>query len=396
VLRFRPADWARLAAGFGAFSVFAACVSPNSPGVSIKKVEANIVFGVKEPVKGPPNVEPVSEGSAVSDIGLDLSGITFPVPRLRPTVPKVPCPPAALNTFAESAADQVTHAPAAGIYRWKKNGVVKESAGSVAFDRPVRGFEQQIIQNVSPVMQDPVPRADTTPTDSAKPPPDSIFTYEVVEPDLVTSGQTVVSKYQVKTDANQLHYFPPVATPNVSTTTAPTVGPAKITLPQVPQGVGAGDPGRGLALMSVTYKDDKGNTAGTFTPQPGILLFPLEAQIFPGEVFRAGGVDPTSGATMTIDGHVIGRDRVDACGEELEGWLVQETQTISSGAAGTTVTREADYIFSTNLGGIILSEHFVAPSPTQGGAASQVPVSMPTYTLDLSIGQSKPSPVPGK
>ncbi len=75
------------------------------------------------------------------------------------------------------------------------------------------------------------------------------------------------------------------------------------------------------------------------------------------------------------------RERVDACGEVVDGWLVQATQTFS-GPAQTAPPRTYNYIVAPQLGGIIISEE-VHTATAQGNT-----------DVTFSLGQLKPAPLP--
>ncbi|HLF41313.1 MAG TPA: hypothetical protein VI854_07560, partial [Acidimicrobiia bacterium] len=112
---------------------------------------------------------------------------------------------------------------------------------------------------------------------------------------------------------------------------------------------------------------------------PAVLYLPL--QIEPGEQFSSVGIDPRTGQVLQHQAKVLNRERVDACGEIVDGWAVEATQTFSGQG---TATRTYKYIVAPQLGGIIVSEEFHATTP-QG-----------TTDLVISLGQLKPSPLPAQ
>ncbi|HYH48058.1 MAG TPA: hypothetical protein VEG38_00785, partial [Acidimicrobiia bacterium] len=142
--------------------------------------------------------------------------------------------------------------------------------------------------------------------------------------------------------------------------------------------VSAGDPERGISLTKLQRVDKAGNISElTFTP--GVLYLPLD--IVPGEEYTAVGIDTRTGSVLQHQAKVLKRDRVDACGEVVDGWVVESTQTFSSGAASAP-PRSYRYIVAPQLGGVIISEEFHISS-----AAG-------TTDVVLSLGQLNPAPLP--
>jgi hypothetical protein len=108
----------------------------------------------------------------------------------------------------------------------------------------------------------------------------------------------------------------------------------------------------------------------------GLLVLPLPVRT--GEEFTSVAVDPRSRFTIRYDAMTVRRSRVDACGEIIEGWLVEGIQTTSAGDA-----RDYRIIVAPHLGAILLNES-VSLENDSG-----------TYNLDFTIGQSQPDPADG-
>jgi hypothetical protein len=204
---------------------------------------------------------------------------------------------------------------------------------------PVAGFEQRLVRNVTKVS-------------------DTEYTFETVQPEL-GSDVTTISTFKVKTGAVSKTVQPPVEPPDLTHPTAPV--PLPLTPPgstpplpkaPVPQTISAGDPERGISLVKLQRVDAAGNSSElNFTP--GVLYLPLE--IVPGEEFKAVGIDTRTGSVLQNQGKVVKRERVDACGDVVDGWVVEATQTFS-GTAQTAPPRTYRYIVAPQLGGIIISE----------------------------------------
>ena len=377
----------RLAVAGLAALFLAGCVKQDAPGVGVQKLAADIVFGVKPAADTPPpNLEPgqagpgdattlVPEAGSGSSFdagpaaGGDFSGPTAPrarLPRLTPlNPPRSTCPPAALTAFpAKEAGQTVDGLPAEGQYRWKRNGT-QTVATLPGVKLPVSGFEQRLVRNVKQLS-------------------DTEYTFETVQPEL-GGNVTTISTFKVKTGAVSRTVTAPVEPPDLTHPTSPVPLPITppgtapaVPKPPVPSNVSVGDPERGIALMKLQRVDAAGNTSElNFTP--GVLYLPLE--IVPGEEFNAVGIDSRTGSVLQNQAKVVKRERVDACGDVVDGWVVEATQTFS-GTAQTAPPRNYRYIVAPQLGGVIISEEIHTSSP-QGNT-----------DVTFSLGQLKPSPLP--
>jgi len=374
----------RLAVAGLAALLLAGCVKQDDPGVAVQKLAADIVFGVKPAVDvPPPNFNPgqAGEGDATTYVPDGVAGPDAPEmtagtfsgprakvgrPRLTPvTPPKSTCPPAALTAFpAKEAGQAIEGKPAEGQYRWKRSGqqTVATLPGVVL---PIGGFEQRLVRNIRQISA-------------------TEYTFETVQPELGTEI-TTISTFKVKLGAVSKAVSPPVEPPNVTNPTSPVplpfqppAPPVSIPQPHVPGTVSVGDPERGISLMKL-QRVDKANNITEMTFTPGVLYLPLD--IVPGEEFSAVGIDTRTGSVLQHQAKVVKRDRVDACGDIVDGWVIESTQTFSSGAA-TAPPRTYRYIVAPQLGGIIISEEFHIKS-----AAS-------TTDVVLSLGQLNPAPLP--
>jgi len=387
------------------------CVHADAPGIAVEKIGANISFGVQDANQsGAPNAGPIDQslGQAVVDLGPPLFAFGPPRPRINFNKKSDPCPNAGVSAQPDAPASQtVVYPPPAGLFRWKKRGTITPAnPQSPAF--PLGGFEQRIVRGVSSLADDPVQRP-AIGVGAQAPPPGKIFSYQTLEPDLVHTGQLIQSDFQVKSDAVQVNQFPPVAPPdpnNIVSSSLPTTsttsgGPATLpTAPPTPGGITTGDPAHGLALTKWTFLDDKGDPVGTFSPSPAVLLFPLAEQVFPGLSFQGAGVDPITGATLVVNGVVMGRTEVDVCGALIQGWQVQASENynggrganVASGSPPDTFMRSFNYVVSTNMGALIVREQYDETIGNPGGAAAGPADGR--YQLDLTLGQTTPSPVP--
>jgi len=206
----------------------------------------------------------------------------------------------------------------------------------------------------------------------------------ILNPELA-GGVTTISTFKVKIGAISKTVTPPVSPPDVTHPTSPVPLPVAppvtnptLPKPPIPDSVSAGDPERGISLVKLQRVDAEGNTS-EISFSPGVLYLPLEIQT--GEQFTSVGIDPRTGSVLENKAKVLSRERVDACGDVVDGWAVESTQTFS-GTSATAPPRTYRYIIAPQLGGIIVSEEI----HTAGAAGST--------DVTLSLGQLKPSPLP--
>ena len=112
---------------------------------------------------------------------------------------------------------------------------------------------------------------------------------------------------------------------------------------------------RGLYLDWIETQDGESQPR-TFDPPNNLLLLPVPAT--DGFSTDVAGTDPTSGTTMSYRLTVVGKQRVDACGEQLDAIRV----TLTDGrytAPTSAVDFTATYDIGTQYGGLMLRDAFV-------------------------------------
>ncbi len=288
-----------------------ACVS-SGPGVDIRSVQTAIVFGVKDVSAG---VTPPGFNGPLTPTRLRIEPLE---PRPFPTVPiaeKVKCPEAALTAFAgEEATGTIDHPPAVGHYVWQRSGKVELTA--LPFPVPIDGFDMRTVQEIGDALT-------------------GDFTFQTVQTDVIYTAtgpisEVVVTTWGVKNES----ISQPVDVPESEVRLRP------------------GEPESGLTLDRIDRFTPKGEAIGTFEPVPPITYLPLP--VFIGETWTAGGTDPVSGQSLTHQARVLRRQRVDACGEFVDGWYVESTQQF---VGASSSTRDYDYVVGTAMGGLLISEH---------------------------------------
>ena len=326
-----------------------ACVKQNRPGLAIKSLQSDIVFGINPPAAAP-------NGATQIDQGLDLGNL--PVPEVSAAVPRPkPAPPACRvagnsDTPEAIATTGVSNVPAAGLYRWRF-GATQDVAGlkipisDVFLDRTIFDVTKPVTSTF-PVGGDALTDPIVTKT----------FTYKV-KTDLSVGGRGgyEIDTYQVKDH--------PI-TQGVGTSAASIGKPIIV-----------GDPERGLVLKKTELHAPNGMLQGSFEPTPGLLMLPLS--VLEGEEFESVGIDAANGSVTVVDGVVGQRKLVDACGDVVDGWQVNSRQYFA-GTDLNNVTNPArlllteyDYVVATQLGGILTSEKVGKP-PVDGIAVPTLPV----------------------
>jgi hypothetical protein len=327
------------------------CAHAAGPGVAVQKLDSNISFGLPKtgPAAAPTSVAPP-----------DLTGPGNPLPAFvyattttfnfsgaqyngGATSEQNPCPPAPFGASpAKSTSTSVPGPPKAGSYKWQV--ATSEAVPGSKYNITVKKYVTYYIDNVSKVTRTPNPAGGDT----------STFTFDVVSPG--QQGGTVTTTYQVKENAVQV---------------AGSAG-------NVGQTQHAGAPDRGVSLAKVIDRDGAGKVTATFTPNPSVLLFPLDVQA--PESFQAAGVDPTTGATFTNNATVTGQvKRVNACGQLVDGWDVTGSQTFSGSGSGSA-SASVEYAVATQYGGLLI---FQSSTPTGS-----------TNSETNQIGQLDPGPLP--
>jgi hypothetical protein len=325
-----------------------ACVSQDPPGVKTSSVQTDITFDASKPKVGPlqptagqtgdVTVQPLYPSDFQNKVPDRFKGVSF---GLNPQQASADCPVAPIGSAPETAASENASAPPpAGQFRYKRSGTTEQTISGTKVSSAVSGFEAHVIRNVQ--------KSSST-----------VWTFDELLP---TNGGVRVLSWSVNTD------------PLERGASAPYVG----TNP-----VRAGEPGRGIALTEERDFDGNGNEVSSFTPVTPVLYMPLAIQ--QGESFTGFGLDPKSGQSLRVDGQTVQRQTVDACGTLRDGWLVKATVTESG--AGAAYTHTDEYVFSTDLGGLMLSRHIKGSFPTGAGTE--------TDDITYSIAQTSPTPDPG-
>ncbi|MGI8792954.1 MAG: hypothetical protein ACR2H3_07245 [Acidimicrobiales bacterium] len=143
----------------------------------------------------------------------------------------------------------------------------------------------------------------------------------------------------------------------------------------------------GLHIAQIRTSDPLGTSA--FTPSAPVKLLPFPAVI--GARWRSAGTDPLHQVTLSINGLVRGKTRVNACGTPLDAWLVevgrdpQTDQPSRIVGPQKSIELTGTYAVATQFGGMIIAENITMRGSDQG---QQVEV-----TRDAAINNSNPRPL---
>lgn len=354
-----------LAVGF----LSAACVQPGPPTVGMSKVEASLVFGITDvPQPVPSPVEQVAEiirpsaVAPVADAPEPEEEVPFQfakpfVPRFnQPTAPpEEACPEASISAAPKIAPQPRISGPVRpGVSEWRIQAVqtVTGPDGSKTPDPSAEIGVPRIVRNV-------VERSTTR------------YTFEEVST-LGNEGVVRVSTYEVNTAALNRN---------------PSNGVGIVVTP------GVGEPERGITLVKEELQDvNTGQARVTFEPTSGLLLLPLP--VVAGERFASTATDPRTGETRTHEALVLERQRVDACGELIDGWGVTYQRRQGDNAVETAITSanpdavvEHTMVFATQYGGVPILENF----RLKEGQCERCP-----FEFKQRVGQLDPDPLTGR
>ena len=330
----------------------AGCVNPGPPSVGMSTVEASLVFGLEEEAPQPvtsPIQETVSQlvaAPAPADEPVEQAPIEFEfakprVPLLRsPSSSSKPaCPTAPVTAAAEVATQpRISGDVPTGTSKWRLTGFTTSRAGDQVTrnDFGDTSGSPRSVRNVTEIS-------------------DTRYSFEVVE-----AGSSAI-RFDETEDDRELVTVTTYEVNTAGLNVNPSDGVGTVATP------GVGEPERGIVLSKIERVDpSSGQVIDTFAPTIGLLVLPLP--VVAGETFVSTAVDPRTGQTISHDSVVKGRERIDACGDLVDGWLVESKrrETGSGGAvgAGENLSLEIVYsqIFATQYGGIPILERSAYPA----------------------------------
>jgi len=328
------------------------CVKAKPPGIRIADLESSIVFGLKPigvvaPPGAPPQAPlPVAEPGAPA--AADAPDLPAP-PRLpAPKAPGLPtpskpfCRTATINDFPTNATLGAPNPPNAGLYQFKKTP--PELFGADRYNVGPLDLQRRLVFNVSKAQKSSNPY-NGQPVGS-QPVTTTTYTYDVATFLDATGKNFIVDRIKVTDN------------PITQSAGAVNFGPTEYT----------GQPDRGVTLQNRQLVQN-GSTA-SFAPSSPLLLLPLPA--VSGQTWQSVSYDPTSGATYTLYGKILNRQRVDACGDVVEGWAVEAQTVFKDPRSSSAQNANFKYYVDTANGGFIVYEK-VEPIRSPSNPANGTP-----------------------
>jgi len=117
-----------------------------------------------------------------------------------------------------------------------------------------------------------------------------------------------------------------------------------------------------VALQSIDAVGSGIDTRPSFNAPKPVTLMPLRPT--PGQTFSDATFDPLTGTAYSVNGTVVGKDRVDACGQFVDAWKVQISQNVDT--PNELVHAETTYWFATQYGGLVVKQAESDTGSTQG------------------------------
>lgn len=364
-MRLRTRRGFTLIAAVLAVTASSACVKQNEPGVGLVKFDSSTVFGAAKPTELPGFDVPVNFDNFPT-----TSGGLIPRNPLQPAPPTGPCPEAALTSFPKASATvKVIGTPTPGVYKWKRVAVQRtdRSKNPPVVDLPF-DLESRALRRVTRVN-------------------DHSFTYEMVAPDPTNPDNTVITTYMVNNNPALLVD---------RTVPGRTIGVVPVPTLDLRYGT-PGDSG-GLYISKIETQNKAGGRISQFAPLQPVLILPMDGAIIRGgQTFQSIGIDPTSQTVLINSGTVLPPNRIDACGEIVEGWSVSLTQTFTSDIQTNDLvnelgkfinarkTRDLVMVFATQYGALPIRELVTIGRPITDQTA---------FVGQWELGGLTPTPLP--
>lgn len=345
----------RAALAVSALGLATACGSGSVPGVAVTNAQSDVAFGGNTAPTPAATGAPTTTSGGIPVGPIGFPGQTGPPPlgfdrqppisfpsQSPPPVRSSLCPgPPPFATAANPATTFVQDQPKVGFYFWQ---VIKaeEKAPKVVITTPK--YTNYEIRNVSAITTSPNPQGDPTTT----------FTFDQVAP--IAGGHVVTYTYQVKQNA-----------PGTNAGEGLPVGkPQRVSVPDA-----------GIAIKAEVERDAAGKVVRQFHPTTAVLVLPLPIQ--GGATFNGAGSDPSNGASLQVQGTVVGPDRVSGCNDYIQGIRVNATVTSNGvpGQAAASVTQA--FTFQTQAGGLLVG-NAQNPANTKTTFSSIVGDRLPTKT----------------
>jgi hypothetical protein len=332
-----------------------ACVHQGGPGVTLRKINANLVFGVKFPTPRPPApAEAFVPLEAPQPIDLAFEGLDIPdyqdEARHFETDCNKPDEGLAIEEVATPFIPMISREAFEGIYQYKVE-VQKKGATEPKFV----GFQYRAVIGPIPVpeVKDTAETAsgqqlpNFTPTGVPYPyPTRDQFTYQTIQP--YKDEQVLRTTFKVNPDPHVAVEGVPVPTQRDDLSNPVTATPRY------------GEAERGITIMKQEVLTKDNRPVSTYSPTVGVLIFPTPGKSL--EDFQGIGTDPTTGETIVHRGTTQPTATVNGCNlYRFDSWPVTSTQTVSTDPSTAQKPLTYDYNIGTQFNGLILSEKTTDP-----------------------------------
>lgn len=319
-MKLRPLPERRLGTCIVVLAIVASgCAQIGDAEVGMQNLTADVVFGVKKPPtpSGPanfPSPDATQDDTPPPDLTATKSRKSLPPP----PPPSASCPAATVNDAPRSVSNTriTTERPGVGQYRWKRAGKYTRSGSS--FGLSLAGFEPRQIRDFTDASPDPTNGYVD-------------YRFKTSQPDLIAPNVTIVTSWRVRHLASD---DPPITTVRGQQVASTSGG----------------------VFLTGTERHEKtatGDEVTRFTPGgSGVVYIPVPFNI--GVTFDSVGVDPTTLDTLQNKGSVTKKVQVDACGDLIDAYRVEATQTFTSGQK--TSTQTYNYAIATSMGGVLVME----------------------------------------
>lgn len=330
---------ASLIVGIGLFAVGCVGDTPRS-GVNVKNLATDLVYGIPPTPKAaaPADQDPVPQDPLdvkVRNTGRADPEVPTPTePEPIDTVQQAPCPTAPPTEFPAPATDLVTAKPEVGAYTWRVEGT--QNLGPPIGETRLPKTQKRRIEDLEET--------------------ENGHRFTMVADEIsIQSDQTVFTTYEVRQD------LPPTSTQE-----------------------------EGVYLTGIIRENPDGTVASRFEPSPPVRILPLPVE--PGLEIDSVGVDPENFSALRLEGRVVEKRRIDACGKVVDSWFVDAVTTFAN-PNGEDTRRNYDYGVATQRGGTLVFEHVATPCEgnTQGGGDGDC-VNDPDLEFDARLGQVAPDP----
>lgn len=397
------------ALGLALTALLAGCAQTPDPGVRLRSVSTDLGLGLIRDVRRE-SLPPLPELGELPDP---------PRPPFNSQKPKPVCPEAGLFEFADAEAGPTISArPLVGDYRWKYRLNVIDPERAEPFVGGAAKLALRFAQRTEELQKGSLEFFGNRSVDALNP--------DLAEAATTATGSTALVRDSYQFTVSETFGVSPWPTiHNLGGGDRIRVQPASYgdtTNTQRDEGEGVsifftawgesedidGFPENLRAWLMPLVGTSAGGPVNTNSPEPPqgggphlhLIHFPVAAGQTIFSVARGQGVNPAVLAgdpnavtqlgpryDILLEGRVVGRRQIDACGEMVDGWYVDGKITLIRNG-GSPLVMDYDYEIAPQMGGMIIYQRWAFPFP-EGTTGFSAPD--PAYVIEASIGQAKPA-----